>query len=153
LFKREVLEETGLYGDLHRFLPILASRQGFKVREIDIPQSGLERRIRTYPLGIYLRRVIDLLTVFFLIKFTRKPLRFFGLTGTAVLMMGLAITCYLVVMRLFFDVSLSERPLFLAGILFVVLGLQIFALGLIGEIIIFTHVKDIKEYKVEEILN
>jgi glycosyltransferase involved in cell wall biosynthesis len=153
LFRREILEEVNLYGDLHRFLPILAHRQGFKVREVDISQSPKEKRLRTYPLGTYIRRLIDLLTVFFLVKFTKKPLRFFGLTGTAVLVTGLAITGYLVIGRLFFDKGLSDRPLFLIGILFVVLGLQIFAIGLIGEIIIFTHAREIKEYTVEEIIN
>jgi len=153
LFRRNVLEEISLYGDLHRFLPILAHKQGFRVKEIDMRQSPKESRVRTYPLGIYVRRMIDLLTVFFLIKFTKKPLRFFGLTGSAVLLLGLLITSYLVVNRLFFDVGLSDRPLFLIGILFIVLGLQIFAIGLIGEIIIFTHAKEIKEYTVDEIIH
>jgi glycosyltransferase involved in cell wall biosynthesis len=153
LFRRKILEEINLYGDLHRFLPILSHKQGFRIREIDMKQSSRESRVRTYPIGIYLRRMIDLLTVFFLVKFTKKPLRFFGLTGSAVLFVGLAITAYLVVARLFFEVGLSDRPLFLIGILFVVLGLQIFAIGLIGEIIIFTHAKEIKEYNVDEIIN
>ncbi|MBE0568903.1 MAG: glycosyltransferase [Deltaproteobacteria bacterium] len=153
LFRRKILEEINLYGDLHRFLPVLSHKQGFRVREIDMKQSSRETRLRTYPFGVYVRRMIDLLTVFFLVKFTKKPLRFFGLTGSAVLLGGLAITAYLVVARLFFDVGLSDRPLFLIGILFVVLGLQIFAIGLIGEIIIFTHAKEIKEYNVDEIIN
>ena len=153
LFRRKILEEINLYGDLHRFLPILSHKQGFKIKEIDLKQSSKESRVRTYSFGVYLRRLIDLLTVFFLVKFTKKPLRFFGLTGSAVLFVGLAITSYLVINRLFFGVGLSDRPLFLIGILFIVLGLQIFAIGLIGEIIIFTHTKEIKEYNVEEILN
>jgi glycosyltransferase involved in cell wall biosynthesis len=153
MFRREVLDEIPLYGDLHRFLPVLAFRQGFKIREVDARQSPKEKRLRTYPLGTYLRRMIDLLTVFFLIKFTKKPLRFFGLTGTAVLVTGLAITGYLVVGRLFFRVGLSDRPLFLVGILLVVLGLQIFAIGLIGELIIFIHARDVKEYQIEQIIN
>jgi glycosyltransferase involved in cell wall biosynthesis len=153
IFKRGILQEINLYGDMHRFLPVLSIRQGFRIKEIDLKQSSRERHVRTYPLGIYLRRVIDLLTVFFLIKFTRKPLRFFGLTGTSVLLMGMAITIYLIIARLFYGVGLSDRPLFLVGILFLVLGIQIFAIGLIGEIIIFTHVKEIKEYIVEETIN
>jgi len=153
LFRRKILEEINLYGDLHRFLPILSHKQGFKIKEIEMKQSLKESRIRTYPFGVYIRRMIDLLSVFFLIKFTKKPLRFFGLTGTAVLLVGLLITAYLVINRLFFNVRLSDRPLFLIGILFIVLALQIFAIGLIGEIIIFTHAKDIKEYTVEEIIN
>jgi hypothetical protein len=153
LFRRKILEEINLYGDLHRFLPILSHKQGFKIKEIDMNQSSKESRVRTYSFGIYIRRMIDLLTVFFLIKFTKKPLRFFGLTGSAVLFIGLAITSYLVINRLVFDVGLSDRPSFLIGILFIVLGLQIFAIGLIGEIIIFTHARDLKEYTVEEIIN
>ncbi|HZW35809.1 MAG: glycosyltransferase [Deltaproteobacteria bacterium] len=153
LFRRRILEEINLYGDLHRFLPILSHKQGFRIREIDMRQSTGESRLRTYPFGTYVRRMIDLLTVFFLIKFTKKPLRFFGLTGSVILVTGLAITSWLVVSRIFFDVGLSDRPLFLIGILFVVLGLQIFAIGLIGEIIIFTHAKEIKEYHVDEIIN
>ncbi len=153
MFRRKILEEINLYGDLHRFLPILSQKQGFKVKEIDMKQSSKEKRFRTYPFGVYIRRMIDLLTVFFLIKFTKKPLRFFGLTGTVVLLVGLLITSYLIVSRILFDVGLSDRPLFLMGILFIVLGLQIFAIGLIGEIIIFTHAREIKEYNVEEIIN
>ncbi len=153
IFRRRILEEINLYGDLHRFLPILSQKQGFRIKEIDLRQSPKESRVRTYAFGIYLRRMIDLLTVFFLIKFTKKPLRFFGLTGTAVLFAGLALTCYLVFLRLFFEMSLSDRPLFLIGILFIVLGLQIFAIGLVGEIIIFTHARDLKEYNIEEIIN
>ena len=153
LFRREILDEIPLYGDLHRFLPILAFRQGFKIREVDARQSSKEKRIRTYPLGTYLRRLIDLLTVFFLVKFTKKPLRFFGLTGTAILVTGMVVTSYLIVGRIFFGVALSDRPLFLIGIMFLVLGLQIFAIGLIGELIIFIHAGDIKEYKISKIIN
>ena len=153
IFRRKILEEINLYGDLHRFLPILSHKQGFRIKEIDLRQSAKEKRVRTYSFGIYIRRMIDLLTVFFLIRFTKKPLRFFGLTGSAVLFIGLAITAYLVVGRLVFDFGLSGRPLFLIGILLIVLGLQIFAIGLIGEIIIFTHANDLKDYSIEEIIN
>ena len=153
IFKRVILNEVNLYGDLYRFLPVLSARQGFRIKEIDLQQSSKEKHVRTYSLGIYIRRLIDLLTVFFLTKFSRKPLRFFGLTGTSVLLVGMAITVYLVFARLFLNRPLSDRPLFLVGILFVVLGIQIFAIGLIGEIIIFTHAREIKEYTIEEIIN
>ncbi len=153
LIKRKVLEEIHLYGDLHRFLPILADKQGFKIKEVELRQSYREKRFRTYPLGVYVRRLLDLLTVFFLVKFSKKPLRFFGLAGTAILLPGAILTLYLIVGRLLGKFALSERPLFLIGILLIVLGIQIFAIGLVGEIIIFTHAKEIKDYKVEEIIN
>lgn len=152
-FKRQVVADIPLYGDQHRFLPLLASRHGYRIKEVDLAQSKREASLRIYRLGVYPRRLLDLLTVFFLVKFTKKPLRFFGLIGTATFAAGALITSYLVVQRLFFGVALAERPALLLSSLLMVLGVQVFALGLIGELIIFTHARDIKEYAIEEIIN
>jgi glycosyltransferase involved in cell wall biosynthesis len=152
-FKRSVVTELPLYGDQHRFLPLLASRVGFRIGEVDVAQSPKEKFWRLYHLGVYPRRLLDILTVFFLVKFTKKPLRFFGLIGATTFMVGAIITLYVVIERLFFGVPLAQRPALLLSSLLVVLGVQIFALGLIGELIIFTHAKDIKEYTIEEIIN
>jgi glycosyltransferase involved in cell wall biosynthesis len=153
LFRRGVADEVALYGDQYRFFPILAARQGFRVKEIDLAQSPKERYRRVYRPGVYLRRVLDLLTVFFLTRFTKKPLRFFGLIGTGMASIGAVIVLYLVVMRLLGETALADRPALLLASLMVVLGVQIFGLGLIGELIIFTHAKDMKEYNVREIVN
>jgi glycosyltransferase involved in cell wall biosynthesis len=152
-FKRSVVTELPLYGDQHRFLPLLASRVGFRVGEVDVAQSPKEKFWRVYRPGVYPRRLLDLLTVFFLVKFTKKPLRFFGLIGTATFAVGSLVLLYLVVERLFLGVALADRPALLLSSLLVVLGVQLFALGLIGELIIFTHAKDLKEYSIEEIIN
>jgi len=153
VFKRDVIDEVSIYGDLHRFLPVIAHRQGFRVIELDIAQSKKDTHQRIYSPGLYLRRLLDLLTIFFLIKFTKKPLRFFGLVGSTLFGVGLAITMYLITDRLFFDVALANRPALILSSLLVVLGIQIIAIGLIGEIIIFTHAKDLKEYKIDKIIN
>jgi glycosyltransferase involved in cell wall biosynthesis len=100
-FKRSVVTELPLYGDQHRFLPLLASRVGFRVGEVDVAQSPKEKFWRVYRPGVYPRRLLDLLTVFFLVKFTKKPLRFFGLIGTATFAVGSLVLLYLVVERLF----------------------------------------------------
>jgi glycosyltransferase involved in cell wall biosynthesis len=152
-FKRQVVAELPLYGDQHRFVPLLADRLGFRIKEVDVRQSSKEKSWRVYSFGIYPRRLLDLLTVFFLVKFTKKPLRFFGLIGTATFVAGALITLYLVVERLFFGGALADRPALLLSSLLVVLGIQIFALGLIGELIIFTHAKHIREYTIEEVIN
>lgn len=153
LFKREVLEEITLYGDQHRFLPVLAAGRGFKIIEQAIPQSDKEKTFRIYSAGVYVRRLLDILTVFFLVKFTKKPLRFFGLVGVVTSVAGVLIALYPVIERLFFGVALSDRPIFFIGSLMLVLGFQILALGLIGELIIFTHAKQMKEYTIETIIN
>ncbi|MFV2055521.1 MAG: glycosyltransferase [Thiohalomonadales bacterium] len=152
-FHRQVIEEVPIYGDQHRFLPLLAEQRGFNVKQVELQQSKLDEHRRIYKPGIYLRRIIDILTVFFLVKFTKKPLRFFGLVGSATFLLGGILLAGLVLERLIGGVALADRPALLLSSLLVVLGVQLFALGLIGELIIFTHAKDIKEYTIEEIVN
>jgi len=151
-FKRQITKEVAIYGDQHRFLPVLANRVGFKVREVQVAQSPKDNFRGVYRPREYLHRLLDIFTVFFLVRFTKKPLRFFGMIGTVTLVVGAAFLVFLIFERLFMGVSLAERPALLLSSLLVVLGVQILALGLIGELIIFTHARDLKEYTVEEIV-
>ena len=150
--KRAVLEEIALYGDQHRFLPVLASRQGFRVAEIDVRQSSLDRFDGSYRPREYAHRVLDIVTVFFLVRFTKKPLRFFGMLGAMTFGVGAVLIVWLVIERLWFAKALAERPALLLASLMVVLGMQLFALGLLGELIIFTHARDIKDYQIDEVI-
>ena len=149
---RPVIEEIAIYGEQHRLLPVLASRQGFRVQEIDVTQSPRDQFLGRYRIREYLHRLLDILTVFFLVRFTRKPLRFFGMIGSVTFGIGALAIAVLVGERLFFDQPLADRPALLLSSLLIVLGTQLFALGLLGELIIFTHAKDLKEYKVREIV-
>jgi glycosyltransferase involved in cell wall biosynthesis len=150
--KRQVLEEVVLYGDQHRLLPALADRQGFRVREIDVAQSSADRFEEGYSTKEYAHRMLDLFAVFFLVRFTKKPLRFFGMVGATTLILGSILLLYLVTDRLVFDHSLANRPALLLSSLLVVLGLQLFALGLLGELIIFTHARGLKDYQIDRII-
>lgn len=149
--RRQVLAEMQLYGDQHRFIPILADRLGFRAREVDVQQSHQDRFEGIYRVSEYTHQVLDIFTVFFLVRFTKKPLRFFGMVGVSTFMIGLIITLVLVVQR-FFGQPLADRPALLLSSLMVVLGLQLFAIGLLGELIIFTHAKTLKDYQVEKVI-
>ena len=151
--RRQVLEEITLYGDQHRFLPLLAYRQGFRVIEVDVPQSKRDDFRGVYAPGEYAHRLLDIFTLFFLVRFTKKPLRFFGTFGAALFAIGSVLIGYLVCDRLFFHEPLADRPGLLLSSLFVVLGLQLIALGLLGELIIFTHAREMKDYQVEEVIH
>lgn len=151
-FLRKVVDEIPVYGDQHRFLPVLANKRGFKVIEVKVKQSKHEAHTRLYHPGVYIRRLLDIVTVFFLVKFTKKPLRFFGLIGFATFMTGALLLLYMAFEKIFMGTGLADRPLLLLGSLLTVLGVQVFAIGLIGELIIFTHAKDIKEYTIEKII-
>ncbi len=150
--RRRVLEEIVLYGDQHRFLPVLADRHGFRVAEVDLRQSPRDRRQGRYPLREYTRRALDIFTVFFLVRFTKRPLRFFGMIGTTVFAAGALITAWLVAERLFLSHALADRPALLLSSLLVVLGLQLFAIGLLGELIIFTHARELKDYQIDKVI-
>ena len=150
--KRRVIEEIQLYGDLHRFLPLLAHQRGFKVAEAQVKQSSFDTKPRFYSIGTYVRRLIDILSLFFLLRFTKKPLRFFGLVGSSLLGSGAVITTYLGLYRLLGFGGIADRPLLLLGVLLMVLGVQLFSIGLLGELIIFTHAREHQEYQIEEIL-
>jgi glycosyltransferase involved in cell wall biosynthesis len=150
--KRRVLEEIALYGDQHRFLPVLADRQGFRVKEVGVRQSRRDRFDGSYQPREYVRRALDIFTVFFLVRFTKKPLRFFGMVGVGTFVVGALLVAWLVIDRLVFGEPLADRPALLLSSLMVVLGLQLFAIGLLGELIIFTHARDIKDYQVADVV-
>ncbi len=145
--RREVLREIPLYGDFGRFLPLAAQREGYLVEEVPVPQHPHERRTRVYSPGVYLRRVIDVIGLMFLLRFTEKPLRFFGLTGALLTAGGGLILLVLGLQRLGGE-SLADRPLLLLGLLLVVLGVQSIALGLIGEIIVHLHATRRRTYRI-----
>lgn len=145
--RREVLDDIPLYGDYYRFLPLLALREGYKVEEVDCPQHPADLQPRVYSPGVYLRRLIDIFGIFFLLRFTEKPLRFFGLLGA-----GFSITGGVVLLVLFIErlggQGIANRPLLLLGVLLFVLGVQAIALGLIGEIIVHLHAPRGRFYRV-----
>jgi hypothetical protein len=150
--RRRVFDELDLYGEQHRFLPVIADRLGFRVAEVAVRQSPLDRFDRVYRPREYARHLIDLFSIFFLVRFTKRPLRFFGMLGATTFSVGAVLIVYLCVERVLFDEKLADRPALLLAALLVVLGMQIFALGLLGELIIFTHARDLKDYRVEEVI-
>lgn len=150
--RRTAADEVHLYGDQHRFFPLLARQRGFRVVEVALPQSSLDRPARFYGVGVYPRRLLDLLTVFFLVKFTRKPLRFFGLIGASLFTLGVLALLWIIVQRYFFAVPMADRPALLLSTMVIVLGVQVLALGLIGELVIFAHASELKEYTIDKIV-
>jgi len=101
---------------------------------------------------VYLRRILDLITVVFLFKFTKKPLRFFGLVGAGLFGGGFIVSMFLVVQKVFGLTALADRPLLILGVLLMVLGIQIASVGLLGEMIVFTHARKMKDHAIKEVL-
>ncbi len=149
VMRRPVAESLPLYGDLHRFIPALALREGYLVDEVPVPQHPNDARMRMYSPGVYARRVLDIATFFFLAKFTEKPLRFFGLVGSLFFVAGAVTSLVLLVERLGGQ-AIANRPLLLLAVLLVALGVQLMGLGLVGEIIVHLRAPHRRAYRVRE---
>ena len=149
--RREVLAELDQTDSFHRFLPLHAVAHGYDVREVDAEVHEKSPRTRVYSPGTYLRRLLDITGVFFLIRFLFKPLRFFGLVGIALFSAGAAIGVYLCAIKFFAGEAISQNPFLLLSVLLVSIGVQLLALGLLGELITFSHAGKARPYRVRSI--
>jgi glycosyltransferase involved in cell wall biosynthesis len=149
VMRRSVAETLPLYGDLHRFIPALALREGHRVEEVPVPQHPNDARMRVYGPGVYLRRLLDVAAFFFLAKFTEKPLRFFGLVGSAFFGLG-ALTGLVLLVERIAGRGIANRPLLLLAVLLIALGVQLMGLGLVGEIIVHLRSPHRRAYRVRE---
>ena len=145
----EVLRDLPLYGDFFRFLPMIALREGYAVVEVDAEQHVGDAALRMHSPSVYLRRAIDMFGLFFLSRFTYKPLRFFGLIGSVLSGVGALILFVMFIQRLGGQ-GLADRPMLLLGVLIFTLGVQAIALGLIGEIIVHFNAGRRRPYRVCE---
>src|SRR5262245_56387322 len=134
VFRAEIVKGMRLYGEMHRFLPAIASEQTSDIVEVPVNHRPRKYGRSKYGIGRTTRVMLDLLTVKFLLSFSTRPLQFFGLIGGAIGLTGFAISAWLAYQRLIEAESLSNRPLLLLGILLIVTGVQLVTIGLVAEI-------------------
>jgi hypothetical protein len=148
---RSVFQKVQFYGDLYNFIPILAAQQGYRVTEEKVEQMpGTFRKSRN-PKEV-LRRLLDIITVFFLSRYSKKPIHFLGFVGTLFMLSGFGILVYLFIYRILQMGPIAGRPILILGALLLVIGIQMISIGLLGEMIIFTHAGELEEYNIEEIV-
>lgn len=137
-YRREVLQAIPIYGDLFRFIPVLASWQGFTVGEVPVHHRARQFGSSRYGLERILRGFFDLLSVSFLTKYSRKPMHLFGLLGLLFSFVGLMICGYLSLLWIGGE-PIGARPLLLLGVLLILVGAQSFSIGLLGEFMTFQY--------------
>ena len=134
VFRAEVLKSIRLYGEMHRFIPAIASEQGVQIAELVVNHRPRQFGSSKYGLSRTMRVLFDLVTVKFLLNYSTRPLQMFGPAGLLLAVIGLAITAYLGYLRLFGGQAIGDRPLLLLGILMVSTGVQLVTLGLLAEL-------------------
>jgi glycosyltransferase involved in cell wall biosynthesis len=149
-YRREVLAEIAVYGELHRYIPVLASRRGFSVGEIQVNHHPRRFGTSKYGWDRLYKGLLDLITVLFITRYTRRPLHLFGSLGLIFLAGGMCIDGWLAWLWFFRHEDLSNRPLLQLGILLILLGIQVLTTGLIGEMITFKNFRRRDSYSIKE---
>ncbi len=135
-YRREVVKNLRLYGEMHRFIPALASWYGVKIKEVEVTHHPRYRGKSKYGIGRTIKVLLDLVTVKFLHSFSTKPIQFFGPIGVLFMILGVAIVGYLFMLKFLKGVSIGGRPLLLGGFFSVLIGLNFIGMGLLGEMIV-----------------
>jgi glycosyltransferase involved in cell wall biosynthesis len=135
-FRREVTAEVPLYGELHRFIPLLAAGQGFRVTEQAVAHRPRAFGRSRYGWSRALRGAMDMITVICLTRYNRRPAHFFSLPGAALIMIGSVLCTYIAGLRVVYGDIQSRHPLLIFAVLLVVVGVQLFTTGLVGEMLV-----------------
>jgi len=151
VYRREVLDQIAVYGELHRYIPVLASRRGFAVGEAPVTHHARRHGVSKYGWDRFYKGLLDLITVLFITRYTRRPLHLFGAVGLVFLAAGFGIDLYLAMLWMG-GATLSNRPLLLLGVLLMLLGIQVLTTGLLGEMITFKNFRRPDSYSVKEYL-
>ena len=151
MYRREVVETVRIYGELHRYVPLLAKWEGFD-RIAEQPVQHRPRKYGDTKFGLerFIRGFLDLLTVLFMTRFARRPMHFFGSLGTIAFIGGFLISLYLTYEKVVLGHPLGDRPLLLLGALLILLGAQMFLTGLLGEMVVRPRMENPANYDVVE---
>lgn len=152
-YKREVTQELRLYGELHRYTPILAHYKGFRVGELKIAHRPRKYGKSKYGFRRFARGFFDLLTVLFLGQYNWRPLHLFGWAGLGALSIGVLINLYLTILWFQSRGPIGNRPLLTLGVLLIIVGIQFFSFGLLTEMFAFTQSKDTAPYSIRRQLD
>jgi glycosyltransferase involved in cell wall biosynthesis len=148
-YRREVLDEVLIYGERHRYIPVLASYRGFRLGEVKLQHAPRAHGRSRYGIERVFGGMFSLLTVILLTRYTNKPLHFFGLLGLGLAAIGSAIDLYLIILRIFFQEWLTNRPMLIIGTLLLTVGVQLVLFGLLAEMIAFSYRRE-HDYSVVE---
>ena len=135
-YKSEILQNIKLYGEMHRFIPALASIMGISAVEIPVEHVKRIKGKSNYTILRFVKVILDLILIKFLLNYTSRPFHIFGFLGISSFTIGFIVALYLSVLKIFFEVSLSARPLLLMSVVLIIFGIQLITMGLLSELII-----------------
>lgn len=147
-YRRDVVQNLNVYGELHRYVPVLAKWQGFTVTEIPVKHHPRRYGKTKFGVSRFFKGFIDLITVTFVGRYVKRPMHFFGFLGAMSFLVGLVVNGYLTV-EWISGKPLSNRPMLFLGMLLIIVGVQFFSVGLLGEMLVH-QTKDEREYVIKD---
>ncbi len=148
-YRVEVVKSVNLYGELHRYIPVLADWQGFRISEIAVKHQARKFGKTKFGISRFFKGSVDLMTVLFTTRYIKRPMHLFGLLGMISFLLGFIVSLYLSIGWIFYNQPLSNRPLLFLGMLLIIVGVQFFSIGLLGEIMVHNFTDD-KEYNIKD---
>ena len=148
-YRSEAAKSLDIYGEMHRYLPVLAHWNGFRITEIPVLHHPRKHGKTKFGASRYVKGFLDLITLLFTSRYLKRPLHFFGTVGTIMGLVGFGIDAWLTVEWIMGDTFLSNRPAALLGIALIIVGVQLVSLGLLGEMIVKNFKRD-EEYQIRE---
>jgi len=148
-YKRAVVKSISVQGELHRYIPVLADWKGFKISEIVVKHHPRRYGKTKFGISRFFKGFIDLITVIFTTRYIKRPLHFFGTLGVVTFLVGFSIDLYLTIFWFLGELHLSNRPILYLGTLLIIVGVQFFSLGLIGEMLVHNTKKE-DDYGIKE---
>jgi glycosyltransferase involved in cell wall biosynthesis len=149
-YRNEVVKSVRLYGELHRYIPLLAARQGYtRITEKVVQHHPRKFGSTKFGLERYLRGFLDLLSVSFLTRFASRPMHFFGSLGTLAFFGGFVISLWISIDKMVYGHPIGDRPLLLLGVMLILVGIQMFSVGLIGQMIVVPRMERLDTIQIE----
>ncbi len=153
-YRRAVIKNIDLYGEMHRYIPAIASWMGVSVAEVPVRHHSRKYGKSKYGVSRTIKVILDIITVKFLLSYSQRPIQIFGLLGLFSVTVGFIMTAYLIIMRIFFSHPLGDRPLFTLSIFMIFIGIQLVTMGLLAEVLMRVHheVQDRSIYVIKDMI-
>jgi len=153
IFKKDTAKELNLYGEMHRFITLLAHLEGAQIKQIAVKHHARHSGVSKYGLERIFKVVADMMLLLFIRKYFQRPIHFFGIFGFLLILLGVFINIYLLIVKFGFGEDIGTRPLLIFGMMFILAGIQLFTIGIVMELLIRTYYESQKKrpYRIKKI--
>ncbi|WP_373075550.1 glycosyltransferase family 2 protein [Zeaxanthinibacter enoshimensis] len=153
VFTRDIAKDLNLYGEMHRFITLLAHLEGAQIKQVPVKHHARHAGVSKYGLERVFKVVADMMLLLFIRKYFQRPIHLFGIFGVLLIILGVLINFYLLIIKLGFNEDIGTRPLLIFGMMFILAGIQLFTIGIVMELLIRTYYESQKKrpYRVKNV--